>query len=157
MNIYYNITAWILARNDINICPASSNHVCNESQRVSSYSPRQSLAWFMEDSTNYCSQKQRHNFHSGSQIRVNMFYCGRVALPYLNTPILKAWGSASRAQRPLTTGIARRQFPSLMGTTWRNNGRCAWNGSRYEHICAFNVEITNIYGVKLKMSCYNRD
>ena len=34
-------------------------------------------------------------------------------LTYLNTPILKAWASASRAQRPLTTGIVRRHFPSL--------------------------------------------
>ena len=74
----------------------------------------------------------------------------------LNTPIWKAWGSASRAQRPLPTGIVRRQFPSLRGTTWRNKGRSAWNGSRFEHICAFYVEITNIQGVKLKMSCYNR-
>ena len=75
----------------------------------------------------------------------------------LNTPIWKAWGSATRAQRPLPTGIVRRQFPSLRGTTWRNKGRSAWNGSRFEHICAFYVEITNIQGVKLKMSCYNRD
>ena len=88
---------------------------------------------------------------------VNMFYCGRVAFTYLNTPILKAWASASRAQRPLTTGIVRRQFPSLRGTTWRFNGRSAWNGSRFEHICAFYAKITNIHGVKLKMSCYNRD
>ena len=42
--------------------------------------------------------------------------------------ILKAWGSDSRAQRPLTTGIVRRQFPSLRGTTWRNSGRSTWNG-----------------------------
>ena len=76
--------------------------------------------------------------------------------PYLNTPILKAWGSASRAQRHMTTGIVRRQFPSLRGTTWRNNGRSAWNGSRLEYICAFYAEITNIHGVKFKMLCYNR-
>ena len=49
--------------------PGSSNLVCNEGQRVSPYSPRQSLALFMEDSTNYFCQKQRHNFHSSSQIR----------------------------------------------------------------------------------------
>ena len=54
----------------------------------------------------------------------------------LNTPIWKAWGSASRAQRPLPTGIVRRQFPSLRGTTWRNKGRSAWHGSRFEHIYA---------------------
>ena len=51
------------------ICLASSKLVCNEGQRMSPYSPRQSLALFMEDSTNYCCQKQHHNFHSCSQIR----------------------------------------------------------------------------------------
>ena len=126
------------------VCPLSSNLVCNEGQRVS---PNTFRANHWQDSTSYCSQKQRHYLHSGSKIRVNMLYCGRVVLPYLKMPILKAWGSASRAQRPLT----------LRGTTWRNNERCAWNGPRYEHICAFYVEITNIHGVKLKMSCYNRD
>ena len=37
-------------------------------------------------------------------------------LPYSNTPMLKAWGGTSRAQRLLTTGIVRRQFLSLRGT-----------------------------------------
>ena len=112
----------------------------------------------MDDSTNYCCQKQRHNFHSSSQIRCKyVLLWVWLLLPYLNTPISKAWGSASRAQRPLTTGIVRWQFPSLRGTTWRNNGRSAWNGSRFEHICAFYAEITSIQGVKLKMSCYNCD
>ena len=118
------------------LCPASSNLMCNESRRVSPYSPRQPLALFREDSINYCCQKQRHNFHSSFQIRCKYVYCGRVVLPYLHTPISKARGSASRAQRPLTMGIARRQFPSLRGTTWHNNGRNAWNGSRSEHIYA---------------------
>ena len=65
----------------------------------------------------------------------------------------KAWGSASRAQSPLTTGPLSWQFPSLRGTTWRNTGRSAWNGSHFEHICVFYVEITNIHRVKLKVSC----
>ena len=60
-------------------------------------------------------------------------------------PKLKAWVSTSWAQRPLTTGIVRRQFLLLRGTTWRNNGRSTWNVSRFEHICAFYVEITNIH------------
>ena len=47
------------------------------------------------------------------RLAVNMFYCGRVVLPYLNTLILKAWRSASWTQCPLATGIVRRQFPSL--------------------------------------------
>ena len=51
----------------------------------------------------------------------------------LNTPIWWAWGSGSWAQRPLPTGIVRRQFPSLRGTTWCNNGSSTRNGSRFEH------------------------
>ena len=43
---------------------------------------------------------------------VNVFYCGRILLTVINTPISKVWGSASRAQPPLPTGIARRPFPS---------------------------------------------
>ena len=75
---HYNTTVWILARNDINFSmavgligrhmPGVSNLVCNEGQRVSPYPSRQLLALFMEDSTNYFCQKQRHNFHSSSQI-----------------------------------------------------------------------------------------
>ena len=78
-------------------------------------------------------------------------------LLYSNRTILKAWGSASRAQRPLTTGIVRQQFSSLRGTPFHNNGRSMWNDSRFKHICAFYMEITNIHRVKLKMSCYNCD
>ena len=85
------------------------------------------------------------------------FLVVEIVLTNSNTPIWKAWGSVSRAQRPLTMGIVRRQFPSLSVTTWRNNGRSAWNDSRFEHMRAFYVEITNIHGVKLKMSCYNHD
>ena len=51
----------------------------------------------------------------------------------------------------------RRQFPSLRGTTWCNDERSAWNGSRFDHICAFYVEITKIHGLKLKMQCHNLD
>ena len=126
------------------IWPASGN-LCNEGQRVAPYSLCQSLGLFMEYSTNYCCQKQLHSFHSSSQIRCKyVFVVVGLLWPYLNMSILKAWGSGSRAQRPLTTDIVRRQFPSLRDTTWRNNGGSAWNGSRFEHICAFYVEITNI-------------
>ena len=76
-------------------------------------------------------------------------------LPYLNNMISKAWGSASQAQHPLKTDIVRWQFPLFKGTTCRNNGRSAWNGSHLEHISAFYMEITNIHGVKWKMSCFN--
>ena len=67
----------------------SSNLVCNEGQRVSPYSPRQSLALFMEDSTNYCCQKQCQNFHSSSQIRCKCFIVVELLLLHLNTLILK--------------------------------------------------------------------
>ena len=80
-----------------------------------------------------------------------------IVLQYSHTPIFKAWGSTSRTQHPLRKGIVRRQFPSFRGTMWRNNGRSPWNGSRFKHICAFYVEVTNIHKVKLKMSCYNCD
>ena len=43
----------------------------------------------------------------------------------------------------LDTGIVRRQFPTLRGTTWRNNGTSAWNGFRFEHVCDIYAEITN--------------
>ena len=119
----------------------SRNLVCNEGQRVSPYSPRQSLALFMEDSTNYCCQNQRHNFHSGSQIRCKYVIVKGLLLPYFNTPISRVWGSASRAQRPWTTSIERWHFQSLRGTTWRNSGRSAWNGSRFEHICTFTCRL----------------
>ena len=32
--------------------------------------------------------------------------------------------------------LLNRLFPSLRGATWRNKGRSAWNGSRFEHIYA---------------------
>ena len=130
------------------ICPASSNRMCNKGQRVSPYSPRQSLALFMEDSTNYCCENNVITFIQVRRFILNMFYCGNIAFTIFNTRILKAWGSASRVQCPLTTGIVRRQFPSLRGTMWCNNKRSMWNGSRFEHKCAFYVEITNIQGVK---------
>ena len=48
-----------------------------------------------------------------------MFYCGKVVFTVFKPPILNAWGSVSRAHRPLTTGNARRPFPSLsMLTHW---------------------------------------
>ena len=76
----------------------------------------------------------------------------------LNTPIWNAWGSASRAQRPLPTGIVRRQFPSSRVTTWRNNGSIARETALASStIIVFEVEITNIHRAKLKTSCYNRD
>ena len=64
---------------------------------------------------------------------VNMFFAVEIVLTNLNTPVWKAWGSASWAQRPLTTGIVRRKFPSLRGTMWHNNGSSTWNGCRFEH------------------------
>ena len=59
---------------------------------------------------------------------VTMSYCGRMLIMVLNTPISKVWGRASRAQRPLPTGIVKRQFPSLRDTTWRNNRSSTRNG-----------------------------
>ena len=72
-----------------------------------------------------------------------------------NTPILKVWGIASWAQHPLSTGLVRLQFPSLRGTTRRNNGSSMQNGFRIEHHTRILVENTDIHEVKLKMWCYN--
>ena len=64
--------------------------MCNEGQRVSPYSPRQSLALFMEDSTNNCCQMQRHNFLSSfhNQIGINclVFYYIAPELDMLHIP-----------------------------------------------------------------------
>ena len=48
-------------------------------------------------------------------------------------PTLKVWSSGSGHESPLTTGILKRRFPLLSGTTWRNTGSSTWNGSRFEH------------------------
>ena len=50
-----------------------------------------------------------------------MLYCGRVILNGFILVDIKRVRCVSRAQRPLTTGIVRRQFSSLRGTTWRSN------------------------------------
>ena len=88
---------------------------------------------------------------------LNVLMKGSTAFTVFNHADSNGMGGASRAQRPLTTGIVRWQFPSIKDTTWRNNGRSARTGSLNEHMYAFYMEITNIHGVKLKMSCFNRD
>ena len=88
---------------------------------------------------------------------VNMFYCGRVAFTIFKHANMKGVRQRLHQQSPLTTDIVRRQFPSLRDTTWCNNGKSVWNGSRFEHIRASYVEITKIHRVTLEMSCYNHD
>ena len=44
-----------------------------------------------------------------------------------------------------TSGL-RHPAPSLRGITWRNKGRSAWNGSRFEHICAFTWRLQTFTG-----------
>ena len=61
---------------------------------------------------------------------INMFYCGRILLNGLNSPISNVSGSASGAQRLLMTSIVRRQFPSLL-THW----------GRVTHICVSKLTI----------------
>ena len=88
--------------------------MCNEGDRVSPYSPWQSLAPFMRDSTNHCCQKQCHNYRLSYPILCKYVYRGIIVLPHSNTPILKVWGSASRARRSLTTDIVA-TIPFLNG------------------------------------------
>ena len=76
------------------------------------------------------------------------FIVVELLLPYSNMPILKAWGSTSRAQRPLTTGIVGRQFPSR-GNTWRNNGRSALASSTY---APFTCRLLTFMGWNWKLS-----
>ena len=125
----------------------------NESQHVSPCSPCQSLALFMEDSTNYCCQKQRLNFHSSSQIHCK--YCDGVAFTVFQHASIKGVRQRFTSTASLEDGYCEVTIPII--NTWRNNGSSAWNGSRFKHICAFYVEITNSPRVKLKMSCYNHD
>ena len=112
-NQYYNMTAMILAGNEINfaiaagyICLVASNIVWNEGEHVSPCFSFRSLAQFLVDSTYYCIIDVKSNITIVNWICrfiVNMFYCGRS--PSRN--------SASWAQHPFTTGIVRRQFPLL--------------------------------------------
>ena len=165
--VYYSMTVWILARNDINFSMAvglirlhmpgrqviscvTKVSACHHTLHANHWHRLWKIPLIIAVKCNVTT------FIKVLRFVVNTFIVVELLLPYLNMPVLKAWSSASRAQRPLTTGIVRRQFPSLRGTTWRDNGRSAWNGSRFEYICAFYVEI-NMSGVKLKMSCYNRD
>ena len=84
----------------------------------------------------------------------NMFYCGRVAFTVFKHADIKG----VRQRLTSTASLMNDRYcEALRDTTWRNNGRSAWNGPRFDHICAFYVEITNIHTVKLKMSCYNRE
>ena len=122
---YRNITVWILVGNGINfsiaalaylgyLCQASCNFVCNEGgERVSPYTPCQTLAPFMGNSTNHWCQKQHYNCKFSQEIHCYHLYHVKIRLPDINTPILKVSGGASRAQHRLTTGIVRRSYPSL--------------------------------------------
>ena len=91
------------------------------------------------------------------RIVVNMFYCGRVAFTVFKHTNIKGVGQRLTSTTSLDDGYYEAKIPFVKGTTWRNNGRSTWNGSRFEHTCAFYVEIINIHSVKLKMSCNNRD
>ena len=168
VNTNYDMTVWILAGNNVSFTIAAGLirlHMPGvKKSRVWLGRARVTILSMVITSTVYWKFRQSLVSQATLQPLIMCadsllicFIAVEIVKTNLNSPIWKAWGSASRAQRPLPTGIVRRQFPSLRGTTWRNKGRSAWNGSRFEHICAFYVEITNIQGVKLKMSCYNRD
>ena len=165
LSIITYITVLILAGNGIifsmavgsgYICPAPSNRVCNEGERVSTYSPYQSLTLFGGNSSKHCCQI---NIVTSIMFADSLLLCIIVVELFstdLNSPILKGWIRASRAQCSLTAGIVRRQFPSLRGTLWRSNGSSTRNGSRFGH----DIRILSgkyIHEVKLKMSCYNRE
>ena len=102
------------ARTQEDICPLSSNLVWNEGECLSPYSQCQSLAPFMGNSSSHWCQKQHSIMFTDSLYRC--FIVAELFLMDLSMVILKMWGSTSRAQRPLMTGIVRRQLRSL--THW---------------------------------------
>ena len=88
--------------------------MCNEGQRVLPYFPRQSLELFMEDSTNYCHQKQRHNFQVVRFI-VNMFYCGRVAFTIFKYADIKGVRQHLMSTASLDEGYCEVTIPIVKG------------------------------------------
>ena len=101
-------------------------------------------------------KKQRRNFHSSYQIRCYMFYCGRIAFTVFKHADIKGMRQRLTSIASLDDGDCGATNPVGKGHHV-TCGRSAWNGSRSEHICASYVYITNIHGLKLKISCYNRD
>ena len=75
---YYDMAVWVLAGNDCNVSnaaglirlyiPGSNNLVCNEGERVSPYSPSQSLTPFMGNSSTHWCQKHNCNLQICLQI-----------------------------------------------------------------------------------------
>ena len=122
----------------------------NEGERLSPYSPCQPLASFIGDSTSHNSKATTNLV---LRFVVIMCYCDILFLPHLNT--LNMWDSTPRAQRPLTTSVVKRQFPSLRDIPWRNNGVCE-TALASSTIFAFYAENTNIHGVKCKLLWCNR-
>ena len=138
IKMYYNMTVCILARNDINFSMAAG--------LIRLHMPGVQLL--------LSKAKSQLSFKFSDLLWICFIMVG-LLLTYLNMPILKACGSASRAQHPLTTGIVR-QFPllrnvfNLQVSQTNDNGRNTWNVSPFKHICAFYMKITNIHGVKFE-------
>ena len=143
----YKTTVWILAGNGINFFHSSGlNYATYTRRQINSCVTKASACHHTLQANHWHRlweilgiigvKNNIRNFNYVCKLIVNMFYCGRI-LTVLSMPISKAWCTASRAQRPITTGIVRRQFPSLSGTTWRNSGSSARNGSRFEHHIRF--------------------
>ena len=116
----------------IYICPASSNLVCNEGQRVSSYYRRQwpVIHWhcLWKIPPIIAVKSSVTTFIQFLRFVVNMSYCGRVAFTVFKHADNK--------------GVRQR----LTSTARGDNSRRAWNGSCFDHICTFYVEMTNIHG-----------
>ena len=105
------------------ICPASSNLVCNEGQRVAPYSSRQSLALFMEDSTNYCCQNNVTTFIQVPRFVVNMFYCSRVAFIVFNHADIKGVRQRLTSTASLDDEYCEATTPVVNTLRPRQNGR----------------------------------
>ena len=115
-----NLNLTYLARGPLGYtCPASISLVCNEAPGTLHSVPITGAVYveFQQSLVSKPTSKPSTRFADSLLI---WFIEAEFFLIGFNRLILKVWGSASRVQHALTTGIVRRQFPSLRVTTWRN-------------------------------------
>ena len=79
-----------------------------------------------------------------------MFHCGRIVFAALKQPILKVWGKASRAQCPLMTALWGDNSYSKEAPHEVTMGVACEMSLTWSNTFVFNMENTNIQGVKWK-------
>ena len=142
IHFYYNMTVWILARNYIISFHDSGLNWATYArcQVISCVTKASACHHTLHANHWHCLWKippivaVKSNVTTSIQVLrfvVNMFYCGMVASTVFKYADIQ--GVRQRLTSTASLDEVRWQFPSLRGTTWRNNGRSAWNGSRFEH------------------------